>query len=52
MNFEANDVIGVFIVGICRIPDNHIDPRRYPLLVARSIMRGVIDELKAGRERC
>lgn len=42
-SFESIDV------AVCRIPGNHIDPRRYPLLMARSIMYGVIDELEAGR---
>ena len=36
----------------CRIPDDHIDPRRFPLFMARSAMRGVIDELRRERGRC
>lgn len=29
----------------CRIPDDCIDPRRYPLLVARETMRQLVDDL-------
>ena len=30
----------------CPIPDDCIDYRRYPLFLARSVMRGLMDELK------
>ena len=30
---------------ICRIPDDCIDPRRYPLLAAREAMRQLVDDL-------
>ena len=29
----------------CRIPDDYIDARRYPLLAAREVMRQVVDDL-------
>ena len=29
----------------CRIPDDCIDPRRYPLLAAREAMRQLVDDL-------
>ena len=31
--------------GECRIPDDYIDARRYPLLAAREVMRQVVDDL-------
>jgi hypothetical protein len=30
---------------MCRIPDDCIDPRRYPLLAARKAMRQLVDDL-------
>lgn len=32
-------------LGSCRIPDDCIDPRRYPLLTAREVMRQLVDDL-------
>ena len=31
----------------CRVPDDCIDSRRYPLFMARDVMRGLIEQLKA-----
>lgn len=39
-------------VAKCRIPDDHIDPRRFPLFMARSAMRELIDELRRGKRAC
>ena len=41
---------GVFVgkivcVGTCRIPDDCIDSKRYPLFMAREVMRQLIDNL-------
>ena len=36
---------GRVVVGSCRIPDDYIDARRYPLLAAREVMRQVVDDL-------
>lgn len=33
----------------CRVPDDHIAPGRYPLFMARSIMRELVNEGKAAR---
>ena len=33
------------MVSNCRIPDDCIDPRRYPLLAARETMRQLVDDL-------
>ena len=30
----------------CRVPDDCIDSRRYPLFMAREVMRGLIEQLK------
>ena len=35
-----------FRLNMCRIPDDWIDNKRYPLFMARSVMRSLIDELK------
>jgi hypothetical protein len=32
------------IFSICRVPDDCIDLRRYPLLIARDVMRGLIEQ--------
>ena len=32
---------------ICRVPDDCIDSKRYPLFMAREVMRGLIEQLKA-----
>ena len=31
----------------CRVPDDCIDFKRYPLFMAREVMRGLIEQLKA-----
>jgi hypothetical protein len=31
----------------CRIPDDWIDNKRYPLFMARSVMRSLIEQLEA-----
>ena len=31
----------------CRIPDDCIDSRRYPLFMAREVMRGLIEQINA-----
>ena len=33
--------------GKCSIPDDCIDYKRYPLFMARSVMRALIEQLKA-----
>ena len=33
----------------CPAPDDSIDPKRYPLFMARAVMRSLFDELLAGR---
>jgi len=43
---KAIDFFKEFIIE-CRIPDDHIDLRRRPFFVARDVMRGVIEALKA-----
>jgi len=35
----------IYIRVSCRIPDDYIDARRYPLLAAREVMRQVVDDL-------
>ena len=35
------------LVASCRVPDDCIDSRRYPLFMARAVMRGVIERLKS-----
>jgi hypothetical protein len=35
----------------CRVPDDCIDSRRYPLFMARKVMREVIEQLKATGEK-
>jgi len=32
-------------VAKCRIPDDCIDPKRYPLFMAKEVMRQLIDNL-------
>jgi len=39
-----------FRVCKCHIPDNCIDARRYPLFMARDVMRRAIDLIKARQE--
>ena len=36
---------GLSALPTCRIPDDCIDPRRYPLLAARETMRQLVDDL-------
>lgn len=31
----------------CRVPDDHIDPKRYPLFVARETLLVLIDQVNA-----
>jgi len=38
---------GPGLVFNCRIPDDCIDTRRYPLFMARDVMRRAIDLIKA-----
>ena len=33
--------------GSCRIPDDCIDSKRYPLFMARDVMRVLIEQLQA-----
>ena len=35
--------------GICRIPDDCIDKNRYPLFMARSVLRELIESLPSTR---
>ena len=35
------------IVRTCRIPDDCIDSKRYPLFMARDVMRVLIEQLQA-----
>ncbi len=35
---------------MCRVPDDCIDSRRYPLFMAREVMRGLIEQLKGHHE--
>jgi hypothetical protein len=34
------------LLGICRIPDDCIDSKRYPLFMARAVMQGVIESFE------
>jgi hypothetical protein len=36
-----------FLLAICRIPDDCIDSKRYPLFMARDVMRVLIEQLQA-----
>ena len=36
----------------CPAADDSIDPKRYPLFMARAVMRSLVDELLAGRSPC
>ncbi len=41
-------VFALRIVGlICKVPDDCIDPRRYPLFMARATMRALIADVRA-----
>lgn len=42
----AKNVFAVYSVNY-RVPDDSIDFRRYPLFMARDVMRGLIEQLKA-----
>ncbi len=44
---SANPVENRYIAEFCRIPDDCIDLKRYPLLMAREVMRGLITELQS-----
>ena len=34
-------------MGTCRIPDDYISKNRYPLFMARAVMRGLIESLQS-----
>ena len=34
-------------MGICRIPDDYIDEKRYPLFMARTVLKELIESLGA-----
>ena len=42
----AGDVSGEVVVLMCRIPDDCIDNKRYPLFIAREVMQALIDQLQ------
>jgi len=35
-----------YLMPICRIPDDCIDNKRYPLFIAREVMQALIDQLQ------
>ena len=41
------DQVASRAVVMCSIPDDCIDSKRYPLFMARSVMRALIEQLKA-----
>jgi hypothetical protein len=40
-----------FKIFKCRVPDRCLDPKRYPLFMAREVMAGVIEQLSASRSK-
>ena len=41
-------IVEILIVLVrCRVPDDSIDPRRFPLFLGREVMRRLIDDLRA-----
>jgi len=34
------------LISTCRIPDDCIDNKRYPLFIAREVMQALIDQLQ------
>ena len=37
----------ILTVAICRIPDDCIDPKRYPLFMARAVLQELIESLQS-----
>ena len=48
--YSHTDAAGLILLAICRVPDDCIDSRRYPLFMAREVMRGLIEQLKDRHE--
>ncbi len=48
---ETDDLLVEFsaLVSICRIPDDCIDPKRYPLFMARAVLQELIESLQSTR---
>ena len=44
---DRNPEPGLPVLAICRIPDDCIDSKRYPLFMARDVMRVLIEQLQA-----
>ena len=44
---ELGRSFGTIVRPTCSIPDDCIDSKRYPLFMARSVMRALIEQLKA-----
>ena len=40
---------GTTITANCRIPDDCIDPKRYPLFMARAVLQELIESLQSTR---
>ena len=38
-----------YLVDTCRIPDDCIDPKRYPLFMARAVLQELIESLQSTR---
>ena len=44
-----SDVVPAQTVRRCRIPDDCIDPKRYPLFMARAVLQELIESLQSTR---